>query len=125
MDKATLVGVDIETGSKVINALDTTHYKVNVALWIISPDYDDWRLVLASSALDQTHPLKAYEKVTEVLQSNRVHIRPPILILPMRDPFIGDLRKIFGKASDVDGMRLGGQSFGNRFISDAYVYRIK
>lgn len=125
MDKATLVGVDIGTGTKVIKALDATQFKVNVALWIISPDYDDWRLVLASSALDQGHPLKAYEKVTEILQGNRIFMQPPILILPMRDPFISDLRKAFGKAADVAGMRLGGQSFGNRFISDAYVYRIK
>ncbi len=125
MDKTTLVGVDVDAGEKVIKALDTSKFKVNVALWIISPEYDDWRLVLASSALDQSHPLKAYEKVTEVLQNSRIFMRPPILILPMRDPFISDLRKSFGKASSVDGMRLGGQSFGNRFVSDAYVYRIK
>ena len=125
MDKTTLVGVDVEAGTKVIQALDISKLKVNVALWIISPEYDDWRLVLASSALDQSHPLRAYEKVTEVLQKNGIFMRPPILILPMRDPFISDLRKIFGKTSSVDGMRLGGQTIGNRFISDAYVYRIK
>ena len=125
MDKATLVGVDVDAGAKIIKALDDTQLKVNVAMWVVSPDYDDWRLVLASSALDQNQPLKAYEKVTQVLQNNHIHMRPPILILPMRDTFIGDLRKNFGKTGHVDGMRLGGQSFGNRFISDAYVYRIR
>ena len=50
---------------------------------------------------------------------------PSILILRMKDPFIKDLRRIFGHAKDVTGMRLGGQTIGNRFISDAYVYRIQ
>jgi len=40
------------------------------------------------------------------------------------DPFIKALRKIFGKAKSVEGMRLGGQTRGNRFLDDAYVYRI-
>ena len=29
------------------------------------------------------------------------------------------------KAKDVLGMRLGGQTIGNRFIENAYVYRIQ
>jgi hypothetical protein len=108
-----------------MHALDTSDLKVNVALWVISPEYDDWRLLLASSALDQIHPLKAYQEVIRVLRDNHIHMRPPLLILPMKDPFVRDLRKTFSHANDVDGMRLGGQSFGNRFISDAYVYRIR
>jgi hypothetical protein len=46
------------------------------------------------------------------------------MILPMSDPFIKGLRSIFGKAKSVEGMRLGGQLIGDRFIEDAYVYRI-
>lgn len=125
MDKATLVGFDVDTGARIIGALDTHHVRVNVALWVISPEYDDWRLVLASSALDQTDPLKAYQKVMEIIRRESIHMRPPILILPMKDPFIRELRKTFSVAERVEGMRLGGQSFGDRFISDAYVYRIK
>ncbi len=42
----------------------------------------------------------------------------------MTDPFIKGLRKMFGKAKSVEGMRLGLQTIGGRFIEDAYVYRI-
>jgi hypothetical protein len=49
---------------------------------------------------------------------------PPVVILHASDPFIRSLRKIFGKTSSVDGMRLSGQTFGDRFIEDAYAYRI-
>ncbi|MBZ5724745.1 MAG: hypothetical protein LAP87_07080 [Acidobacteriia bacterium] len=46
------------------------------------------------------------------------------MILAMADPFIKELRRIFGKAKSVEGMRLGGQLIADRFIDDAYVYRI-
>jgi len=49
---------------------------------------------------------------------------PTIFILPMTDPSVRALRRIFGKAKTVEGMRLGGQQIGNRWVEDAYVYRI-
>lgn len=125
MDQATLVNLDVDAGLKALAALDDAHIKTAVALWMVSSDYDDWRLVLSSPSLDQAHLLKAYQQVAKALQGRFAHMRPPILILPTKDPFIRDLRKIFGKAKSVAGMRLGGQTIGNRFISDAYVYRIQ
>ncbi len=125
MDQATLVNFDVNAGVKVLDALDASQIKVAVALWMISSDYNDWRLVLSSSSLDQTHPLKAYERVAEALHGHFSYMRPPILILPTKDPFIRELRRVFGKTKDVAGMRLGGQMIGNKFISDAYVYRVQ
>jgi len=125
MDKATLVGLDIEAGSHVVSALENAGIGVKVAMWMTTPEYEEGRLVIASSALDQTHPLKAYEKIAEILHGEFSYSLPPILILRMRDPFIQSLRHVFGKTKAVHGMRLGGQKIGNRFISDAYVYRIQ
>jgi hypothetical protein len=125
MDQATLVNLDVNTGGDVLKVLDAAKIKVAVALLMASPDYSDWRLVLSSPSLDQSHPLKAYEKVAETLHERFAQMLPPILILPTKDHFIRELRRIFGKSKDVTGMRLGGQTIGNRFISDAYVYRIQ
>jgi hypothetical protein len=50
--------------------------------------------------------------------------KPVVMILPMKDPFIKVLRRIFGKTKSVDGMRLGGQMIGDRFVEDGYLYRI-
>jgi hypothetical protein len=47
------------------------------------------------------------------------------MILEMKDPFIRALRRIFGKAKSVEGMRLGLQTIGDRFVEDGIVYRIK
>jgi hypothetical protein len=43
----------------------------------------------------------------------------------MSDPFIRALRRILAKAKSVEGMRLGGQLIGDRFVEDALVYRIR
>jgi hypothetical protein len=42
----------------------------------------------------------------------------------MNDQSIKVLRRMFRKSKSVDGMRLGGQLFGDRFIRGAYFYRI-
>ena len=125
MDQATLVNVDVSAGQKVLDALDHAGVKVTVALWIVSSDYDDWRLILSSPSLDQDDLLKAHEQLAEALHDPFVYMRAPILILPTKDPLIRDLRRMFGKAKDVNGMLLGGQTLGKKFISDAYVYRIQ
>ena len=125
MDKATLVSLDIEAGSRVVSRLENAGIGVKVALWMTTPEYEEGRLVLASSQLDQTNPLHAYEQVAQILQGEFSYSPPAILILKMRDPFIQQLRQFFGKTKSVEGMRLGGQIIGNRFVSDAYVYKIK
>jgi hypothetical protein len=125
MDQATLVNFDVDAGARVLGALDEAHIKVAVALLMASSDDDDWRLVLASPSLDQAHMLKAYERVAEILQTRFSQLLPPILILPTKDPFVKELRRLFGNAANVNGMRLGGQTIGNRFVSNAYVYRIQ
>ena len=125
MDQATLVGPDLSAGREIVSMLDAAQIKKITALFAIFPDYSDWRLVLSSPSLDQNHFLKAGEKVHGILHGKFDHPLPPIMILPTKDPFVRELRKIFGKAKNVEGMRLGGQTIGNRFVDAAYVYRIQ
>jgi hypothetical protein len=53
MDKATSVGLDIEAGSRVIATLENAGIPIKVAMWMTTPEYEEGRLVVASSALDQ------------------------------------------------------------------------
>jgi hypothetical protein len=125
MNKAVLVNLDIEAGAKIIEALDESGFTVNVALWAVLSEYGYGRLILASRHFDDG-PSKAYPRVLGVLQQKGIgsYEDPNLLVLRMTDPFIQELRKLFGKAKGVAGMRLGNQSFGDRFIEDGYVYRI-
>jgi hypothetical protein len=118
--------MDIKAGSAVISALDEAQLHPTVALWMTTPEYeDDPRLAISSPHLDQENPLRAYEQVADVLHGKFSHTQPSIMLFRVNDPFIKRLRQLFGDTESVEGMRLGGQMIGNRFLTDAYVYRIR
>jgi hypothetical protein len=122
-----LVNFDLDNSEKAIQALDDAGLAPNVALWAKLPDYENWRLVIASDKLDQDSPLAAYGQIDSALRaaSIPVHRQPSILMLPMRRPMIQELRRIFATTTDVYGMRLGGQTIGDKYLEDAFVYRIQ
>lgn len=126
MDKAALVNIDIGRGAEVIDILDRAKLKVSVALWAHLSEYEDWRLIIAAREFDALELRAAYRLLNDTLDAGGMTPRktPVVMILPMNDPFIKVLRRIFARAKSVEGMRLGGQMIGDRFIEDAYVYRI-
>jgi hypothetical protein len=127
MDKAALVATDFTVGAEILEALDRFGLSISVALWLHSPEYEDWRLVLSSRELDAAALAEAYGLVHDTLSAAGISLErtPALLILKMSDPFIRSLRRIFGKSKNVEGIRLGGQLVGDRFIEDAIVYRIR
>lgn len=127
MDKSSLVSYDIENGKEVIDALDKAGKPPQVALWAKLPEYDDWRLVIASDRINQSSSLNGYQEITAALEQAGIPFlkRPAIFLRPMDKPFIQALRRIFGHAADTFGMRLGSQTFGDQYVEDAFVYRIQ
>lgn len=126
MGKTALVEVDLRKSEKIVSALEGSGVRVVVAMWVHFPEYEDWRFVLASRDLDTASLGDAYLKVNRTLNKAGFTVWeiPPIFIMRTTDPFIRALRKVFGKAASVVGMRLGGQVWGDRFIEDAYAYKI-
>jgi hypothetical protein len=127
MAAAALVNFDLDNAEKAIQALDAAGLTPNVAVWAKLPDYENWRLLIASDKLDQDSPLAAYGQISDALRAAGIpiHRQPTILMLPMRRPLIQELRRIFGNTADVYGMRLGSQTFGDKYIESAFVYRIR
>lgn len=126
MDKAALVNIDVERGSEILRALDSAKVKIKVFTWLHLSEYEDWRLVLASPDFDAAGPRESYGLVHKALDNVGfpAELTPALLILPMSDPSIRALRRVFGKAKNVLGMRLGHQMIGDRFVEDGYAYRI-
>jgi hypothetical protein len=126
MDKTVLVGPDVEKGSRMLQILDEAGLWVNVALWAVLADYGDWRFILSSRKFDAAGPTGGYGLLHDTLDDAGFSLEetPIVGIFHTTDPFIRTLRKTFGKTKSVDGMRLGGQTFSNRFVEDAYAYRI-
>lgn len=127
MGSPALVNLDIEFGDKVVKALDEDGKSPTVALWAKFPEFEKWRLVIASDRLNQDSPRLYYSELDEALK--KVGIRfpglPPMFLLPVKRPFIQALRRAFGAAKDTYGMRLGNQMFGDEFLEDAFIYRIR
>ena len=125
MGQALLVGPDLDVGRDAIAVLDEAGIDPAVALLAAFPEYSDWRFVLASPALDQKNLLRAHEQVAKAFRGEFVSRMPVTMVLRMKEPFVRALRRSFSKAKNVEGMRLGGQTIGDRFVDSAYVYRIR
>jgi hypothetical protein len=95
-----------------------------VLAWL--SEYEEWRLVLASRRLDKEDTRRRYELVNAATDAAGIGIRraPDLLILKTTDPFIRELRRLYAKSKNAEGMRLGGYTIGNRGIRDGWVYRI-
>jgi hypothetical protein len=126
MVKTQLVSLDIERGREVVEALESAKFKVAAALWVVLPEYEDWRLVISGRPFESPRHVADYGKLHDALSAAGFPLErtPLIMILPTTDPTIKELRRIFGKTKSIEGMRLGGQMIGDRFIEDAYVYKI-
>ena len=127
MGTPTLVTFDIENGEKVVEALDKAGKAPNVALWAKLPDYEDWRLVIASDRLDQSSEFSGYSEINEAIRKAGIpfHRKPTIFLRPMDNPMIQALRSAYASMIDNYGMRLGSQMFGDKYLEDAVVYRIR
>ena len=126
MGQALLVNIDLDAGAAILRIVEKAGVKVNVALWVKLEEYSDWRLLMSSRQFDAAGPGKASGLVFDALVAADFPVErtPTILILPTTDSTVRALRRLFGKAKTVAGMRLGGQQIGKRWVEDAYVYRI-
>ena len=127
MGTPTLVTFDIENGERVVDALDKAGKAPNVAIWAKLPDYEDWRLVIASERLDQSSEFTGYSEINDAIRVAGIpfHRKPTIYLRPMDNPMIQALRSAYASMSDNYGMRLGSQMFGDKYLEDAVVYRIR
>lgn len=126
MAQTLLVGPEIETGRRILQALDDAKLKISVAMWaLFLQEYGDWRLVLSSRQLDTEDPREAYGVVFKALDRAKMESEraEPIMILPMKDPFIRELRRSFREEAREGRRSLAG-TIGDRFLDHSYIYRV-
>lgn len=126
MAKKVLVDADVKLGDKILTSLDAAKFPVSVAVWVLTEE-DGWKLIIGTSLYEKEGPLEAYGKLIIALRKNDPESRDfdDVQLKPTRDPFIRELRRLFGKTASVKGMRLGGHHIGDVWLDDAIVYRIK
>ncbi len=127
MDKATLVDVDIAGGERALQILDRAGFKVSLALWLYSSEFEAWRLYIASPVVDTEGPKKAYVRLLSAIRASDPDLTTAITItlVSPKDPLMRALRRTFGTTASVHGMRLGGNVIDGMFVEQAYVYRVR
>lgn len=130
MDKQTLVTPDqkrIESGDELLEELNKAKFPVHRALWWYSSDqYGDWRLVIASSLVDEHGLLAAYRKLDAILRKHRPDliswVRSVHLVSP-KDSLIRDLDKAYPQRKMTSrAVSISGSTAGSTYIEDALLY---
>jgi len=114
MDTNALVSLDLSAGAEVVSALERHGIHIEIAMWMVTPQYEDGRLVITSEDLPQNDILSDYEKVVAILREKFLRELPLFSILRPDDPFVKELRERFGQTRDA----------GDRYIEDGYIYKI-
>jgi hypothetical protein len=127
MDNAALVDIDIAAGDRVLHILDAAGFKADVALWLYSSEFEEWRLVIATPLFDLEGAKQAYVRLLSALQASEPELATSVTItlVSPKDDLVRGLRRTFGSTKSVHGMRLGGNVVNGVFIERAYVYRIR
>jgi len=127
MAKKILVDADLRLGEKILGLLDASKFPISVAIWILTEQDGEWKLVIGTPLYEKAGPLEAYGQLINALRRDNPESRDfdDVRLMSNREPFIRDLRRLFGKTASVHGMRLGGHHIGGMWLDDAVVYRIK
>jgi hypothetical protein len=126
MGQTLLVTVDVPLGADVLKALDAAGLKPSVFLWAQLSECQDRRLLVASRHLDGGGARDACGLIFDAMDAVGIGVRraPDLFVCRMDALFIKTLRHIHRKTPDMESMRLGDLTIGNRTIEDSSVYRL-
>jgi hypothetical protein len=125
MDKTILVDRDIEEGRRLIEAIIRDGFPLEAAIWFFDSEAGEWRLMLASSLVEEKGPRIAYAWIQPILAGLSLTITLPDIWLTNSKR---DVVRLLSTASPVDpslpGIRISRSAIGGVYIDDAYVYRL-
>jgi hypothetical protein len=126
MAKKALLDADVKLGDKIVESLDAAKFPISVAVWILTEE-EGWQLVIGTPLYDSGGSGEAYRNLIAALRKDDPESMDfrDVRLMGNRNPFIRELRVLFGKTASVKGMRLGSHHIGGIWLDDAVVYRIK
>lgn len=126
MAKKALLDADVKLGEKILATLDAAKFPVSVATWILTEE-DGWQLVIGTPLYDRGGPGEAYRNLIAALRKNDPESMDfdDVRLMGNRNPFVRGLRQSLVNKTSVYGTRLGSSHFGDIWLDDGVVYRIK
>ncbi len=122
----TLVKEWIDAGKRLTEALDQANFEVVASLWLYDAESDEWELMIASPRVEEEGPLEAYRTVQKALLNLKFEdfrLADVHLVRP-NDDLVKSLRLVARTGEGINGKRLTRTRAGDRFIEDAYIYRL-
>lgn len=122
-----LVDSQIEQGTRLLHALDEVGIRVDVAYWMLSDEWGDWRLVLAAPLLDEDEDLRL--RIIDVRRSldDADLLAGRLGIVGMNHRWVRALKERLPRGLPKPGHWLGGfwARDANLSVEDSYVYRFE
>ncbi len=123
-----MVDSDIRNGRELVRILDRKDFPLYGALWFYFSESDEWRLLLATSLVDEVGPRETYTRVRKVLSqkikpSQRIPLKR-ISVLSPGDELIQLLGTVIKTGRTISGTRFRHNTINGILIEDAYVYRL-
>lgn len=121
-----LVDEEIRLGREIVESLEEADLPFRAALWYFAPEFEDWRLLIATPLVRKEGPRRAYERLQKaLLRHPSAHELPLHRIWLVEDdyPLIDSLARVLhlGRKSEV---RFTENRIPGHHIKDALIYRL-
>ena len=126
MYKKVLVSELVDEGQRLLQALKRNRFPIASALWHYIPDSSEWRLVIASSAVEQNGPMAAYGRVQRALgliSALRLALSDIALVSPNSEDYQALLQMV-GAPGRFAGTVPVTPAVRNIVFEDDYVYQL-
>jgi hypothetical protein len=118
----------IEAGAQLTAKLDEMGIPLAAALWLFSPEINEWRLVFATPEVSTAGPRTVYGKIDQARQAlGELDAAIPMFGVDLLDPnneLIRALRSTVQTGSGVSRLRFSKNVANGRYIEDALIYRV-
>ena len=124
---ATLNESDLKFGQQVTEQLKAHGVSFDGVFWLYDEDADDWRLVIATSLVDQVGWKETYLRLAQIVSTvPRSDLQVMgITAMSLQTPLFAALRKAFATAAHVEGTRLQHTTVNGVLVPAAYLYEIR
>lgn len=118
----------IRAGEALVRRLDARDVNLRSALWLYSPELEEWKLLLAVPAVADEGPRGVYQQIQHALSESGSEVDglslSNIRVLKPDAPLISLLRKAIHTGPGISGIRFTNNVINGIVIEDAYIYRV-
>jgi len=126
--KEQLTNEMIEAGAQLTGKLDEMGLPLVAALWLFSPEINEWRLVFATPEVSTAGPRTVYAKIRQARQAlGQQNAAIPLFGIDLLDPndeLIRALRSAMQTGGGISRLRFSKNVAKGHYIEDALIYRV-